>query len=104
MSNPYKNPRKKTMPEGEIQGQKAAHKHSFRNEEAVRASVNAGCFHCCEVFAANTIKRWVTENEWGRTAVCPHCGIDSVIAESSGLPVTREFLQWMEEYWFTEAE
>jgi len=34
------------------------------------------------------------------TALCPHCGIDSVIGESSSVPITKEFLGKMKKYWF----
>ena len=33
-------------------------------------------------------------------AICPYCGMDSVIGESSGYPITKEFLQKMQEHWF----
>ncbi len=32
------------------------------------------------------------------TALCPYCCADSVIGESSGYPITREFLRKMKEY------
>ena len=31
---------------------------------------------------------------------CFYCGIDSVIVESSGFPITNEFLKKMNRYWF----
>ena len=34
------------------------------------------------------------------TALCPYCGIDSIIGESSGYPITAEFLKSMHERWF----
>jgi len=82
----------------------AAHDHSFLNEEALKVSTNAGCFSCGKVFPANIITRWCKERQGGRTAVCPHCSIDSVIADSSGLPLTPAFLQAMEERWFSYSE
>jgi hypothetical protein len=36
----------------------------------------------------------------GQTAICPRCGIDSVIGDESGYPVTREFLAAMKAHWF----
>jgi hypothetical protein len=39
-------------------------------------------------------------NETGQTALCPRCGIDSVLGSASGYPINREFLQKMNEYWF----
>jgi hypothetical protein len=83
---------------------KRAHKASFRNEAALRASEQAGCFHCCEVFHPEQIKQWVREHQGGRTAVCPRCGIDSVLPASAGYPLTDEFLHAMEAHWFADAE
>lgn len=34
------------------------------------------------------------------TAFCPYCSIDSVIGESAGFPLTKEFLDAMHDYWF----
>ena len=36
----------------------------------------------------------------GQTGLCPHCGIDSVIGDRSGFPITGEFLAKMKSYWF----
>ena len=33
------------------------------------------------------------------TAVCPYCGMDSVIGEASGYPITHKFLQRMQKYY-----
>jgi hypothetical protein len=45
---------------------------------------------------------WVDEDDQGvgRTLLCPYCEIDSVIGSASGYPITREFLQQMQQYWF----
>jgi acetone carboxylase gamma subunit len=49
------------------------------------------------------VREYVRENCDGRTAVCPRCGIDSVIGSAAGYPLTREFLSAMEQYWFGDA-
>ncbi|KAB0489149.1 cytoplasmic protein, partial [Pseudomonas vancouverensis] len=36
----------------------------------------------------------------GNTALCPKCGIDSVIGSASNAPVNPEFLLKMYEHWF----
>lgn len=33
------------------------------------------------------------------TGFCPYCGCDTIIGESSGYPITKEFLESMHEYW-----
>lgn len=35
--------------------------------------------------------------------MCPHCQIDSVIGDASGLPITNEFLKQMHEKWFQHS-
>lgn len=47
-------------------------------------------------FFPTEIKNWLGEE----TAVCPHCGIDAVIGEGSGYPITKQFLEKMKQYWF----
>ena len=34
------------------------------------------------------------------TAICPYCGVDAVIGESSGVSITKEFLERMHNKWF----
>ncbi len=38
------------------------------------------------------------------TAFCPLCGIDSVIGDASGIPITQEFLTAMHDKWFGGSE
>ena len=79
----------------------AAHGHSSRHRREILASETCGCFYCLAVFAPDQIVQWYrwTKAE-DETAVCPHCGIDSVIGSSSGYPITREFLSQMQRHWF----
>jgi len=76
----------------------AAHPHCANHRAEVEGSSSVGCFYCCETFPASEIEEWVDE---GKTAMCPRCGIDSVIGETSGFPVNdRTFLKQMNEFWF----
>lgn len=79
---------------------KQAHDASIRNEAALQDSDQAGCFHCCVVFAPAQITDWVREQVGCKTAICPHCGIDSVLPSKAGFPLTPEFLRAMEQRWF----
>lgn len=79
-----------------------AHVHCNRNcDELLRSSV-AGCFFWCLVFASSTIDEWVDDDEsgHGQTALCPRCGIDSVIGDRSGVEISEMFMSRMKEYWF----
>ena len=79
-----------------------AHRHSSHHrEEVLSNSEQCGCFYCCEIFSPALITDWVDEFEGqGNTAVCPKCGIDSVIGSESGYPITDEFLSSMQKQWF----
>ena len=80
-----------------------AHQHSFKNREEIVKSELCGCFYCEAVFAPSEIEDWVDEdkNNIGQTALCPKCGIDSVIGSKSGFPVNEKvFLREMHKYWF----
>jgi hypothetical protein len=74
-----------------------AHKHSSRHASEIRASSTCGCFYCLTVFSPGEITEWVDDEE---TAICPKCGIDSVIGSASGIPLTHEFLAEMKSHWF----
>lgn len=75
-----------------------AHEHCTRNRDALSRSKTCGCFYCQNIYSPDEITEWL--NEGCGTALCPHCGVDSVIGEASGYPVTKEFLGEMHEYWF----
>ena len=77
-----------------------AHLHSSAHHAEVRASERCGCFYCLAAFAPDEIDRWITEADGRRTALCPACGIDSVLGSASGFPVTPEFLGRMNACWF----
>ena len=76
-----------------------AHKHSLSNREALRKSALCGCFYCLKSFPPTEIREWIHDKE-GETALCPYCGIDSLIGDSSGYAVESAFLEDMKKYWF----
>lgn len=84
---------------------KSAHQYSSNHRPQVEDSDKCGCFHCLSVFKPSEINEWVDEdeNEIGQTAMCPRCGIDSVIGDKSGVPINREFLKSMQFVWFGEV-
>jgi len=75
-----------------------AHEFCSNNREQLLQGETCGCFFCLAVFSPLEIERWLQEGTG--TAVCPCCGIDSVIGEGAGFPVTREFLEKMKGHWF----
>jgi hypothetical protein len=77
-----------------------AHQHSIRNRAEILASDYCGCFYCLSVFPPSAVEEWVEETDGSWTALCPKCGIDSVIGSESGFPVNEQFLGKMEAHWF----
>lgn len=75
----------------------AAHEHSTHHRQEVNQSEQCGCFYCLNIFPAE-------ETVWGvyseETGACPECGIDSVIPDAAGYPITDVFLKGMKRRWF----
>lgn len=83
------------------------HYLSSRHEQAIKNSSVCGCFFCAKMFQPNEIKEWYPERRIGKldeskTALCPHCGIDSVLPENIGCQLTVGLLEEMREHWFGE--
>lgn len=76
----------------------AAHKFCTNNIPSLQKDKVCGCFYCMKFFSPDEIESYIEEKSG--TAICPYCGIDSVIGESSGYPITYDFLQQMGEFWF----
>ena len=83
---------------GRKQAKIAAHKFASNHRELLRNDRVCGCFYCQKIFSPAEIENWVEDS--GGTAICPYCGIDSIIGEGSGYPITEDFLLEMNEYWF----
>ena len=83
----------------------SAHAHCAIHRAEVEASQSCGCFYCCEVYPPAEISEWIEDafrdGRRGETALCPRCGIDSVLGDKSGLPITdADFLKAMNRYFF----
>lgn len=76
----------------------AAHKFCTDNKEDLQKDTRCGCFYCLKVFSPSEIMNYIADTKG--TAICPYCGVDSVIGEHSGFPITIEFLSKMKDYWF----
>jgi hypothetical protein len=75
----------------------AAHAHSSAHRRELEASEQCGCFYCLAVFPPSDVTEWLVEEG---TALCPRCGIDSVLGSASGYPITPKFLIRMRDHWF----
>ncbi len=79
----------------------AAHAHSSNHRGELEAGRVCGCFYCSSIYPPTSIDEWIGEEDGAdATALCPRCGIDSVIGERSGYPITRAFLERMHKHWF----
>ena len=75
-----------------------AHKYSINHKSDIIKDKKCGCFYCLKIFSPEEITDWIEDTSG--TAICPYCSIDAIIGESSGFPITEEFLLKMKSYWF----
>lgn len=82
-----------------------AHKKHLFNRAEIEASQLCGCFYCKKIFGPDRIVDWADPKKphARQTAVCPECGIDSVIGNASGFEITETFLEEMRAAWFGES-
>lgn len=81
-----------------------AYAHSSKHRVSIQRDTQCGCFYCLAIFPPSAITAWRDEEEGEQTAVCPYCGVDSVIGASSGFSITAAFLHRMCEYWFSSDQ
>ena len=81
------------------------HNHCGWHEKEIINSKQCACFHCLSFYPPDSIREWITESPDsrpgpGKTAICPVCGIDSVLPESSEYELNRELLEEMQDLFF----
>lgn len=81
----------------------SAHRFASYHKDQILAAKLVGCFYCYSIYPPSEIKEWIDR---GNTALCPKCGIDSVVYEVKNVTIelTPEYLKKMGEYWFAMAE
>src|SRR5262245_44217335 len=80
---------------------RSAHSHSSNHRQELLAGTTCACFYCCTVFPTDNITEWIDIVRGERqTALCPLCGVDSVLGERAGFELSPEFLHDMKPYWF----
>ncbi|HEX7901918.1 MAG TPA: hypothetical protein VF950_29435 [Planctomycetota bacterium] len=79
-----------------------AHRHSLDNRDEIEKSDRCACFYCLAVFKPGDIQEWIWEGKDGvaRTALCPKCGIDTVIGSASGIDLDPKFIEKMRDVYF----
>lgn len=66
---------------------RSVHRNCFKNRVMIEQSIICGCFFCLATFSSGEIKEWTDESlyfseEHGQTALCPKCGVDSVLPDN----------------------
>lgn len=84
-----------------------AHAWSINNEYLISQSKLCGCFYCLALFPPSHVREWIREKRGPasessqRTALCPDCGVDSVLPDSRDTYILGEvFLKQMRDNWF----
>lgn len=83
--------------------ERRAHSASSNHMAQLKQDRLCGCFYCLRIYDPAEIEEWIIDDnpiDKDGTAICPYCGVDSVIGESSGYPLTNEFLKKMKKAWF----
>ena len=75
-----------------------AHTFSNNHKQALSVEQRCGCFYCLNIYSTDKITDWIPDSQG--TARCPHCGIDSVLPDNAGYPITEGFLKDMKRRWF----
>lgn len=76
------------------------HKYCSSNKIILEKNINCLCFYCFSKFKYNDIKVFIDNNNM--TALCPKCGIDSVLPDKiDNFNLNLEFLDQMKKYWFS---
>lgn len=75
------------------------HQFSLSNKQSCLASDRCGCFFCKRIFESGLISERYINDKGGETAICPFCGVDSVLPDSK-VELSAELLEEMYQVWF----
>ena len=68
---------------------------AMKNRNHLQGS--CGCYFCLAIFPATNITQWTDQSQ---TALCPLCGVDSVLPEDCGISLDEETLKQIHNHWF----
>jgi hypothetical protein len=72
---------------------KELHKKCYLNIDALASCSEAGCFYCQRIIDPTTVEKWVDKGF--ATAICPRCGIDSLLPGVTDPDVLKEmYVRW----------
>lgn len=73
--------------------------HTVHNEIEILNSDVCSCIFCCQTYSARLVKDWVSDTK-GNNAICPNCGIDAVVGDSSGYTFDKKRLRAINLHFF----
>ncbi len=79
------------------------YKHTKNNEIEILQSKKCGCIFCSCVFDARVINDWSSETEEA-SATCPHCGMNTIIADRFGYPINDASLKEVSDFILNNPE
>lgn len=80
------------------------HSASTGHREILATASRAGCFHCGSFFQPAEIREWTHKPADGRpstTTLCPRCGVDAVLPETTSIAMDTAMLEAMRGHWFS---
>lgn len=63
-------------------------RQSYKNKDKIQQSSMCGCYYCLSVYPSNEVFKWIDKNN--DTALCPRCGIDSVLPNVTDVHSLKE--------------
>lgn len=72
-----------------------AHYYTANNKKYIERSKECGCCYCMTKFLNGDVVEYAGQT----TAICPNCGIDSVVCDAI-VPITDKLLKDMHKRWF----
>ncbi len=76
---------------------KDLHLHSYLNASEFESGKECCCIYCQRFFPADEVVEFVDDDE---TALCPYCGIDSVIVLGADEKISKELLAELNKRYF----
>jgi hypothetical protein len=74
--------------------------HANDNRAEIEAGGSCACFACYSTFGSIEVSKWSGDSAW-----CPKCeSVCTVLSESSGLPLTHEYLEAVHNHWIGSQE
>lgn len=76
---------------------KRLHAYASHNKELIEKSDRCYCFYCNANMGSGEIEKYLDKEE---TALCPKCGVDSIIPDSIDEQIDENIISELHDYWF----